>query len=99
MTHFKECPQLIPKKKAVGDSDVVMSDVGGASSQSIRPKKRVAKTSMVVIDIGKIVGSGKTGGGSSKHSLGRATGQSDGPAKRPKVALSPDIVMSGSVSC
>ena len=60
MTCFKECPQPIPKKKATGDSDVVMSDVGGASSQSVRPKKRVAKTSTVVVNIGKIVGLGKT---------------------------------------
>ena len=113
-TRFKERPQPIPKKKAAGDSDVVMSDVGGASSQSVRPKKRVAKTATVVVDMGKIVGSGKTatttqgavagrsvegktGGGSSKRSLGRATGRSDGPAKRPKVALSPDIVVTGSV--
>ena len=74
-----------------------MLEAGGTSSQSVKSKKKVVRLPTVVVEVDKVVGSGKASGSSSKQSLGWATGQSEGPAKHPKVALKPDVFIPGSV--
>ena len=96
MARIKARPKPIPKPKVVADDDVVMSEAGGTSSQSVKSKKKAVRPPTVIAEVDKVVGSGKASGSSSKRSLGRATGRSDGPAKRPKVALKPDVLVPGS---
>ena len=96
MARIKARPKPIPKPKVVADDDVVMSEAGGTSSQSVKSKKKAVRPLTVVAEVDKVVGSVKASGSSSKRSLGRATGRSDGPAKRPKVALKPDVLVPGS---
>ena len=74
MARIKAHPKPIPKPKVVADDDVVMSEAGGTSSQSVRSKKKVVRPPTVNVEVDKVVGSGKASGSLSKQSLGRATG-------------------------
>ena len=96
MARIKAQPKPIPKPKVVADDDVVMSEASGTSSQSVKLKKKAVRPPTVIAEVDKVAGLGKASGSLSKRSLGQATGQSDSPAKRPKVALKPDVLVPGS---
>ena len=96
MARIKAQLKPILKPKVVANDDIVMSEAGGTSSQSVKLKKKAVRLPTVIAEVDKVIGSGKASGSSSKRSLGWATGRSDGPAKRPKVALKPDVFVPGS---